>query len=228
MNNIILLHGAIGAAVQFEPIEQRLKSNFGVYKFDFSGHGSRSEFEGELSIEQFTEDLHNFISEESLFGADVFGYSMGGYVALNYASKYPENLSNIMTLATKFDWTPESAAIESKMLNPQKIIDKVPKFAEYLKSLHGECWTQLLEKTARMIINIGNNPLINKSKLAEICNHVRISVGDRDKMVSIVESYDAFRNLNKASFAVLPDTEHPIDKINFERLIYEIETFFQG
>ena len=46
------------------------------------------------------------------------GHSMGGYVALKLALKRPELVDRIITLGTKFNWTPEVAAKEVKMLNP--------------------------------------------------------------------------------------------------------------
>ena len=44
--------------------------------------------------------------------ADIFGYSMGGYVALHAARRHPERIGSIMTLGTKFAWDTPTAEKE--------------------------------------------------------------------------------------------------------------------
>ena len=56
---LILLHGAIGAASQLNPLKDVLSGTFEVYSFNFEGHGG-SPSEHPFSIELFTENLHTF------------------------------------------------------------------------------------------------------------------------------------------------------------------------
>jgi pimeloyl-ACP methyl ester carboxylesterase len=51
---------------------------------------------------------------------------MGGYVALKTAVLHPGRIEAIVTLGTKFHWDPENASNEVRMLNPEKIEEKVP------------------------------------------------------------------------------------------------------
>lgn len=66
----------------------------------------------------------------------VFGNSMGGYVAINQALKYPDRLKNIIPLGTKFLWNLGVAKGESANLNPKKVKVKNPKYATYLEKMH--------------------------------------------------------------------------------------------
>ncbi|MFB0925641.1 MAG: alpha/beta hydrolase, partial [Vicingaceae bacterium] len=116
MKNLLLLHGAIGAKDQLEPLKKILSKKFNVYSFSFSGHGCFGSFQ-EFNIKQFTEDTLSFISTNNLKEVFIFGYSMGGYVALNLAKEHPDKVAQIITLGTKFKWNPEIAAKEVKMLN---------------------------------------------------------------------------------------------------------------
>ena len=131
MKTLILLHGAIGAEDQLVKLVQVLKEQNGInaLTFSFSGHGN-TPFQSEFGIEQFAIELENFIKRNNLQNPDVFGYSMGGYVALFLAKRTPGLLGNIITLGTKFNWNPDIAAKEINMLDPQMISQKVPKFAE--------------------------------------------------------------------------------------------------
>jgi enterochelin esterase-like enzyme len=106
----------------------------------------------------------------------VFGYSMGGYVALYLAHSQPTLLGNIITLGTKFEWTPKIAQKEIKMLDAKVIIEKVPKFAEALKTRHGNDWELLLWKTATMMVDLGNTNALSLEDISLIENHVTIGL----------------------------------------------------
>ena len=117
VTSIILLHGAIGASDQLIPLGNELKeNNFDVFYLNFSGHG-RQNFEIDFGVKQFVDELSSFISKNKLQQPHVFGYSMGGYVALYLASEKPEMIGTIFTLGTKFEWSPEIAVKEIKMLD---------------------------------------------------------------------------------------------------------------
>ena len=65
MKNIILLHGAIGAKDQLEPLAIELKQNgYTVYTLSFSGHG-QTPFQTHFGIEQFALELEQFIKENN-------------------------------------------------------------------------------------------------------------------------------------------------------------------
>ncbi|MDX9789787.1 MAG: alpha/beta hydrolase [Candidatus Kapaibacterium sp.] len=226
MKKIIFLHGALGCSENFDTIRNEVQSNFDTYSFDFYGHGSLSSHDGAFSIENFTAQLRDFITENSLSEADIFAYSMGGYVALNYCLQYKVNKIKLMTFATKFDWNPITAQKEVKMLNPDKIIEKVPKFADDLIRMHGDNWKIMLQKSADLMLRTGENPLLTPDMLSSLTNKVRVCVGDKDLMVSIDESMLIQRSLQNSSLTVFPDTAHPLNKININRLKYEIIDFF--
>jgi pimeloyl-ACP methyl ester carboxylesterase len=225
---LVLLHGALGAQSQFEQLTALLEENFKTFTLDFEGHGSAFLKDGNtFSIENFAENLKNFLTENSLEGADIFGYSMGGYVALHLAAISPDAIGRIFTLGTKFDWTPESSQKETKMLDRAKMLEKVPQFVDVLKARHfASGWETVVDKTKEMMLSLGENPVLKSDVLKSIPHRVRIGVGDRDTMVSFEESRDVFRTLPNAEFEVLPNTPHPFEKVSAERLVASIKNFF--
>ena len=113
---------------------------------------------------------------------------MGGYVALYLASANENLLDKIAKLGTKFDWNSEIAIKESKILNAEQIEIKVPKFTEALAARHGENnGKELLSRTAKMKIDLGNNNLLNDSLLKSIENKTMLGLADNDNMVSFEE-----------------------------------------
>ncbi len=222
-----MLHGAVGSSVQLEPLAGKLKETYDVCLLNFTGHGGKPIPEEQFSIEMFAEDVIYFIKKNKLEGINVYGYSMGGYVALYIARHHPGLISKIFTTATKFQWSEETSAKESAMLNPDKILEKVPKFAEELELRHSpEDWKTVLNKTAEMMICLGKNRTLKDDDFSKIENEVLVSVGDRDNMVTIEETADAYRKLKNGKLLILPGTPHPMEKMDTDRLAGEIRMFF--
>ncbi|WP_419494199.1 alpha/beta fold hydrolase [Chryseobacterium bernardetii] len=225
MLNLILLHGALGHSEIFTPYLNSLSTYFTVHTPLFSGHGHTDLPSDGISIEKYTQELTEYCIKNNLTDVYILGHSMGGYVALCYAMKHPENVNSIMTLGTKFEWNEEQALKESKMLNPEVILEKVPQYAQLLEKQHGSKWKQLLPAIADLMIDLGKNPPL-KDHLASINTPVQIMVGDKDSMVTLEESAHVYRNLPKAKLAVLPETKHPMDKVRPNLLLSLIKDFW--
>lgn len=224
---LILLHGALGSSEQFKSWLPLLSSNFEVYTFDLEGHGGRAFADRPFRIAHFAENLLDFLKENDLIGANIFGYSMGGYVALYLARHHAGSLGKIYTFSTKLDWNPENSAQEVKKLNADVIQVKVPKFAEMLqKRHHGNDWRAHLGKTADMMLDLGAQPALSPDDFAAIPNQVRMGIGDRDTMVSIRETEEFYRHLPQGEMLVLPKTPHPIEKMDPAQLCTAITDFF--
>lgn len=224
--SLLLLHGAIGAKTQFEPWLPLLEPYFTCHTLDFEGHGKNSN-NAPFSISVFAKQTLQYIEKNYLNPVYVFGYSMGGYVGLYVAQNYQNKIDKLFTFATKLAWDIATAEREIKMLNPEIILQKVPKFAQELEKRHtGIGWQQVLQKTAEMMLDLGKSPLITENSVKSINVPVQMGVGDKDSMVSIQETLTVCRNITGAHFCVLPDTLHPIEKIDTELLVAQIKKFF--
>lgn len=226
MTDLILLHGAIGAADQLHTLATHFKKDaFRVHVLNFSGHGKEPFAEG-FGIEAFAGELDHYIHTNKLKTPAVFGYSMGGYVALYLAVTKPGTLGRMATLGTKFDWTPQTAAKEMAMLDPATILAKVPKFAAALEARHGGIWQLLLSKTAAMIEGLGKQPLLTPAVLQAIPNPVCVGLADHDQMVSLEETLSAYRQLQQGCLYVLPNSRHPIEQVDSTLLAQILTHFF--
>lgn len=211
---LLLLHGALGASKQFDDIVTSLHDHYNVHRLNFIGHGDEPLGEESMSIETLTNQLLSYIDEKFLDPIHIFGYSMGGYVALNAALQNDSKIASIQTLGTKFDWNPQSAAKEVKSLDAEFLMAKAPAFVDHLRVLHGEQWRNLLSNTALLMLALGHHPLLTPSTLPQVKIPIRIMVGDHDQMVNLEESIAAFRALQNGSFAALPGTVHKFEKVN--------------
>jgi len=215
--SVILLHGAIGAGNQLEHLVHLLqKQGRDVHVLTLSGHGTKPFNTAGFGIPVFAAELQQYINAKNLEQPAVFGYSMGGYVALYAAQQHPNLLGTIVTLATKFHWTPEIARAEAQMLDADAILEKVPKFADALKARHGEGWRELLTNTQTLMAELGDGK--HALDFQNLNTKVYLGLGDRDKMVSLDETLNAYKSLPNAGMYMLPDTKHPIEGVNKELL----------
>jgi pimeloyl-ACP methyl ester carboxylesterase len=213
--SLLFLHGAIGASRQLQPLAQQLAAHYDVHLMDFPGHGGAPLPEQPFSIPLFAEATLQYIRQHQLQELTIFGYSMGGYVALYLARQYPGVISRVITLGTKFRWDEETAAREIKMLDADTIARKVPAFADNLASLHApNDWKTVLRNTAEMLLAMGQDNPLKPAGYKEITTPSLIMLGDRDKMVTIEETITAYKNLAAAQMAILPGTPHPIEQVN--------------
>jgi pimeloyl-ACP methyl ester carboxylesterase len=166
---MLLLHGALGAASQFEPLRNALPDTLSVHAPDFMGHGSRALPGSPFSILRLVDQVVELIESQGLQGTPCFGYSMGGYVALVIAATRPGLLGQVTTLATRFAWSPDVTAREMAQLDPDVIAAKVPRFATTLEARHVAAgWRQLCAATARLLQELGDAPLLNDAVFSRI------------------------------------------------------------
>ena len=225
MKDLLLLHGALGTSTLFDPLVKALDKRFNVHRFNFSGHGDQPMNDAGFGIEFFAQELAQYMADHGLKQVPVFGYSMGGYVALYLESAKPGIFSQIVTLGTKFDWNPVAALHETSRMVPEAIEAKVPKFAAVLGARHKD-WKGLMKATADMMIGLGNQPLLNEQTLAEIGTSTTIMWGEQDNMVSKEESELSAQSLANGGFKVLPNCPHPIEKVDATTLSEVLITLF--
>ncbi len=215
---IILLHGALGSAHQFAGLSSALH-RVPHQILEFPGHGQTDDIAAPWTIELFSQWLQTRLQEfES--PVTVFGYSMGGYVAMDCALRNPQLCRRIVTLGTKLRWSVEGANHETKMLDPDRILEKVPRFAEDLQRRHGaDRWRTVLEKTASLMHTLGAAPVLTTERMLQCTTPIRFGLGDRDEMVSLDETREFFAATPGAEFFVLPATKHPIEKVRQDYLV---------
>ena len=167
------------------------------------------------------------LNDKQRLKTDIFGYSMGGYVALWLARFYPDRIGKIFTLGTKLEWNEATAEKETKLLNAEKISAKVPAFAQELQDRHGEHeWHSVLQKTANLMHDLAKHHLSDED-FAQIRSQVLLALGDQDNMVTKEESFHVEKQIPNARFLKLKDTPHPLDKVSVELLSKEIRAYFK-
>lgn len=226
MQELLLLHGAIGSMDQFIDLDRSLQESFIVHSINFNGHGDSPMNSKPFSIELFADEVLLFLNKHEIETIHIFGYSMGGYIAMYLANQHPHRINKIITLGTKFKWDEATATKENQMLQPEKIEELLPAFASSLQKRHApNDWKIVLKKTADMLTNMGKSNPVKLNDFKTIHHQILLMLGDRDKMVTMDETLQIYKSLPHAQLAILPNTQHPIELANIDRLVNEIKTF---
>ncbi|MBS1661635.1 MAG: alpha/beta fold hydrolase [Bacteroidetes bacterium] len=227
--HLLLLHGALGASDQLRKLAAELEQDYTVHLLDFSGHGAQPFPDQPWSIPLFADEVLAYMDKNKLPQVSIFGYSMGGYVGLYLARHRGERIHQLAALATKFHWDPETALKETQKMNPKKVLEKVPTFAQALEQRHQQKdWKEVLKRTADLMTSLGENPPLTPEDYTATTTPTLVLLGDRDRMVSLEETVAAYQGLPNAQFAVLPATSHPIEQVDAKLLAYHLRRFFNG
>ena len=210
---VLLLHGALGSAAMLEPLATQLQTaDMPVRMMNFPGHGGLPLPES-FSMPDFIQAVDEYTADWMPF--KVFGYSMGGYVALLLAAMRPLRVEAVATLGTKFDWTRESAGKETARLNPTLMLEKIPAFVRVLSTRHGtDKWETVVNHTAGLLTRLGESPDLYQARLAQIICPVFIGRGSLDTGVTRKESEAAANAIPHGQYIELLDVKHPLEQVS--------------
>jgi len=93
---LILLHGNGESNKYFIHQIDFFSSRYKVIAIDTRGHGESLRGDAPFTLDQFAEDLHNFMLEQKIRKANILGFSDGGNIALLFALKYPDHVSKLI------------------------------------------------------------------------------------------------------------------------------------
>ena len=151
---LVMLHGGIGASETLAPLVPGLDRR--VILADLQGHGRTADADRPLRPSLMADDIAELASELGLEQIDLFGYSLGGEVALRTAIQHPRLVRRLVLVSitmnrrgnhpevlTAFDQLTEAAA------EPMKAS---PQYAHYSRvAPNPENWPVLIGKTGELL-----------------------------------------------------------------------------
>jgi esterase len=94
---LIILHGLLGLSDNWTGIAKSLSSVCKVYTLDQRNHGLSPHSE-EFSYQALSEDVKEFMDDNSIEKAVLLGHSMGGKTAMNLAVNYPDRVEKLIVV----------------------------------------------------------------------------------------------------------------------------------
>jgi pimeloyl-ACP methyl ester carboxylesterase len=97
---IVFLHGFMESARIWRPFLEKLKSKFTVIRINLPGHGKSSVYGEVHTMEFMAESVKAVLDHEKIEKAMFVGHSMGGYVGLALAEKYPSLMNGLVLFSS--------------------------------------------------------------------------------------------------------------------------------
>ena len=214
---LLLLHGGLfNIDLQFGELIPGLSETRQVIAADFQAHGRTNDIDDRpLSTSGLTSDVVGLLAHLGVAQVDVFGYSVGGAVALALAIQHPERVRKAVISSVSFaaegDRTENQGAMEGMTVD---MIAGTPMEQDYVaKSPHPEKLQQLLDKlvgfqsddwsetdiqgyAAPTLITVGDCDMV---KLDHAIRFLQLRGGDVN---------GDFEGVPASQLAVLPGTTH--------------------
>lgn len=127
---LVLLHGFMENMTIWEDMEKHLSEKFSLLKIDLPGHGKSDRIAEIQTMELMAEEVKKVIDKQGLQSVHLLGHSMGGYISLAFAEKYPEYLKSL-TLFFSTYFTDDEVKKEQRVKSYRIIKDA---FAHYARA----------------------------------------------------------------------------------------------
>jgi pimeloyl-ACP methyl ester carboxylesterase len=99
---LILLHGAYMTIDTMGPILPGLAATRQVIAAEQQGHGHTADIDRPITYEQMADDTAALLAHLDVGEADVFGFSMGGGVALQLAIRHPAVVRRLVVASASY------------------------------------------------------------------------------------------------------------------------------
>jgi pimeloyl-ACP methyl ester carboxylesterase len=100
---MVALHGGLQTIdLAFGSILPELSTDRQVVAVELQGHGHTPDTERPLTLPNLAGDIVELLDELRIERADLFGFSLGGLVALQAAMSHPERVDRLIAASTQF------------------------------------------------------------------------------------------------------------------------------
>ncbi len=221
---LVLLHGAFGWATVYPT----LAKNRQVIAIELQGHGHTADIDRPLTYEQMADDTAALLKQLKIEQADLFGYSMGGNVAMAVAIRHPKLVRKLVTAGSHYgkleDAYDAEVVAQFKSLSPDNFAPKELKDPYDKVAPDPKKWPVLVTKIKKMGSEFKG---FAREEMRSIKAHVMVTIGDRD-VVRPEHAVEMFRLIPNAQLAVFPGGDHFMLWTNPETLLAPIATFLDA
>jgi pimeloyl-ACP methyl ester carboxylesterase len=113
---LLLIHGGRDHARSWDWVARALREDWHVIAPDLRGHGDSAwAIGGHYTVQEFVLDIAQLILTLDLVPLTLIGHSLGGSVAVQYASIYPQNVSKLVSIE---GLGPPPSMIEGRLSKP--------------------------------------------------------------------------------------------------------------
>ena len=224
---LLVLHGALGSTeMETDRLIRVWERDFRVVGMDLPGHGRSASLETPSpEWSRFALDAITAYESLGLGPAAVFGFSMGGGVALGLTLRRPDLVARLAVHGVNVQW--DRAEVDA-MVGPMDVAtmqSAQPFWARRLAEVHGaDRWQALV---AQMIAFTRGLPdaWMADAELARIAVPTLVSTGDADRFFDVRHAVGLYRAIPDARLRVIPGLDHPIQGVDVATFAADVRDF---
>lgn len=221
---LVVLHGAGGATMlETAPLIAHLEQHFHVLALDFAGHGASDALaEHPFSIPFFVDNVQALFDAFDLRKAHLFGFSMGGSVALQFSHDHPARVDRLAVHAANLVWDERLVRRMNARLQAEAINQKYPSLATHLDAAHSD-WQHLFARMQQMVRTLPEH-LNLLDRLAHVPHPTLVSAVDQDDLFSLDAPLALHDALPDSTLAIVPGTRHAFADVDaglYHRLLVQ-------
>jgi pimeloyl-ACP methyl ester carboxylesterase len=153
---LVLIHGASGAGIQFQPQIDELSQSYRVLAVDLRGMGRSARITKLEPSSGWVDDLGGLLDHLGIEKVNIFGSSLGARIALRFAINNPSRVQSlILDNPIVANEASGNAALNARMGDPESLPEDQK---ERARLLHGEDWATV----SRNFFQIRNDPAMQE------------------------------------------------------------------
>lgn len=223
---IVFSHGLLWSHKMFQSQVDFLKTNYTVIAYDHRGQGQSEVTPGPYDMEMLTMDASGLI--DKLVGKPVHfvGLSMGGFVGMRLAARFPDKIKSLMLLETSAGPEPVENLPKYKLLNGiVKWFGIIPTVADSVMNImFAQSWLEHPKNAAsykKWIKELKSNKksitksvvaVINRKGVEDEIRHIKIPtmivVGDEDAATKPEKAKFIQMSIPNAVLHIVPGAGH--------------------
>ena len=119
---LVFLHGFLEDSTVWNTLSKLLSDTYKILCIDLLGHGKNPTIAPIHTMEMMADEVKAVLDYENITQCTLVGHSMGGYVALAFAERFPKNVEGLVLLnSTPLPDSEEKKANRDRVL---KVIEK--------------------------------------------------------------------------------------------------------
>ena len=218
---VVILHGAAGCTtMETERITHRLSSHYHVLALDFGGHGRSDAFKDtSFTPDFFLQNVERVFDYFSLKKAHIFGFSLGGFIALLFAATHPDRVKKLAVHAVNLFWDEQLMEKMVSRVDATDIQQSSPELSRFLSDMHGaDKWVSLFERSHAYSKNIPRFKT-RYEKAFEVSARTLVSAVHDDDLFSIDSPVNLHKRLKNSKLAVIPGRRHALQNLDLDLYI---------
>lgn len=206
---LVLLHGGVLTfTASFAALLPELTADRQVIGVELQGHGHTADGDRPFSIGQCAEDVVALLDRLGIERADVLGYSLGGLVSIDIATRHPQRVGRVVLAAAHF----RPDAYHPEITAPEQDSPRLPTEDEFA-AMHRayvevapdpQHFFGFLEKIQPAVHDF--TPWTDE-QLARLTMPILMIIGDTD-FIRLEHAVEMQNRLPDSQLAILPGTRH--------------------